>query len=226
MATRGIDIRQAFDRIILRASLKDSSGAKVTSGTTEMRVYRLEDDGTLDVLDWDSGTKDFVSSGATDDEVTMTHRQADGVDTGIWTYAITDATILAAFSLGQVYIVQVTNSGASPESQEREFQFGGVEGDQVTPAAVWAYDSRTLTSVTIVSPSIPSTASKVELLQTMELNLLNEIATISPTMTYSVDGQSVDHNGYRQSLLNNLEQVQRLIAQTAGPFDVDMEYYA
>ncbi len=144
MATRGIDIRQTADRILFRASLKDSTGAKVTSGTTELRVYRLEDDGTLDVLDWDSGTKDFVSSGATDDEVTMTHRQADGVDTGIWTYAITDATILAAFSLGQVYIVQVTNSGASPESQEREFQFGGVEGDQadsttitvtVTPAA-------------------------------------------------------------------------------------------
>jgi len=136
MPTRGIDIRQTSDRIVFRASLKDSAGAKVTSGTTELRVYRLEDDGTLDVLDWDSGVKDFVSSGATDDEVTMTHRQSNGTDdTGIWTYVLSDATLLAAFDSGQVYIAQVTNSGAVPESQEREFQFGGVEGDQAENSA-------------------------------------------------------------------------------------------
>ena len=144
MATRGIDVRQSSDRLLLRASLKDSSGDKVTSGTTELRVYRIEDDGTLDVLDWDAGTLDFVSSGATDDEVTMTHRQANGVDTGIWTYAITDADILAAFDSGQVYIAQVTNSGASPESQEREFQFGGVEGDETRDANVVSVDDESV----------------------------------------------------------------------------------
>lgn len=135
MATRGIDIRQTADRIIFRASLKDSAGDKVTTGTTELRVYRLEDDGTLDVLDWDAGVKDFVASGAADDEVAMTHRQADGVDTGIWTYVLSDATLLASFDSGQVYIAQVTNAGAVPESQEREFQFGGVEGDQASVAS-------------------------------------------------------------------------------------------
>jgi hypothetical protein len=128
VATRGIDVRQTASRVIFRASLKDASGAKVTSGTTELRLYRLEDDGTLDVLDWVA--KDFVSSGASDDETTMTHQLSNGADnTGLWTYVLSDAEILANMDEGQVYIVQVTNSGATPESQEREFQFGGVEGD-------------------------------------------------------------------------------------------------
>lgn len=146
MATRGIDIRQTADRIIFRASLKDSSGNKVTTGTTELRVYRLEDDGTLDVLDWDAGAKDFVSSGAADDEVTMSHQQSNGADnTGIWTYVLSDATILANFDSGQIYIAQVTNSGAVPESQEREFQFGGVEGNQASDTNVGT-GARTVTA--------------------------------------------------------------------------------
>ena len=137
MATRGIDIRQTADRIVLRVSLKDSAGDKVTTGTTELRVYRVEDDGTLDVLDWDAGVKDFVASGAVDDEVTMTHQQSNGADdTGIWTYVMSDATILANFDSGQVYIAQVTNSGAAPESQEREFQFGSYEGQPITAAQI------------------------------------------------------------------------------------------
>jgi hypothetical protein len=129
MTTRGIDIRQTADRIVFRASLKDSAGVKVVSGTTELRLYRVEDDGTLDVYDWT--TNDFVAAGAgtPDDETTMTHRQrrdssgAD-VDTGIWTAVL---STLTNFVTGQVYITQVTNTGAVPESQEREFQFGGVE---------------------------------------------------------------------------------------------------
>lgn len=146
MATRGIDIRQTAGRIIFRASLKDSAGAKVTTGTTELRVYRLEDDGTLSVLDWDAATKDFVASGAVDDEVTMTHRQSNGADdTGIWTYVLSDATILGNFDSGQVYIAQVTNSGAVPESQEREFQFGGVEGNQASDTSVGT-GARTVTA--------------------------------------------------------------------------------
>lgn len=162
MATRGIDIRQTSDRIVFRASLKDSAGAKVTSGTTELRVYRLEDDGTLDVLDWDSGVKDFVASGATDDEVTMTHRQSNGTDdTGIWTYVLSDATLLAAFDSGQVYIAQVTNSGAAPESQEREFQFGGVEGNQAADTSVGT-GARTVT-VTVNDGSDPLENATVRL---------------------------------------------------------------
>lgn len=133
MSTRGIDIRQQADRIVFRASLKDSDGADLATGTTELRVLRVEDDGTLDVYDWT--TNDFVAagSGTPDDETTMTHRQrrdstgAD-VDTGVWTVVL---STLTNWTKGQVYIAKVTNTGAMPPSQEREFQFGGVEGQQL-----------------------------------------------------------------------------------------------
>lgn len=131
MATRGIDIVQSTGQIIFSHSLKDTSGNKVTTGTTELRLYRLEDDGTLDVYDWT--TNDFVApgSGTPDDETTMTHQQrrdsnGTDVDTGIWTKVL---STLTNFVVGQVYIVQVTNTGAVPESQERKFQFGGAVDD-------------------------------------------------------------------------------------------------
>ena len=133
MATKGIDVRQTTGQLVFRVSLKDPNGAKVTSGTTELRVYRLEDDGTLDVYDWT--TNDFVAPGAgtPDDETTMTHRQrrdstgAD-VDTGIWTAVL---STLTNWTAGQVYVIQITNTAASPESQEREFQFGLNQGDDL-----------------------------------------------------------------------------------------------
>lgn len=130
MSTRGIDVRQETDRIVFRVSLKDVNGAKVVSGTTEIRVYRVNDNGTLDVLDWT--TFGFVApgSGTPDDEEVMTHRvrrDSSGADvnTGIWTAIL---STLTNFTEGQVYIAQITNTNAVPESQEREFQFGGVEG--------------------------------------------------------------------------------------------------
>ncbi len=127
MTTSGINIRQSTGRILFRVSLKDAAGAKVTSGTTELRVYRLEDDGTLDVYDWT--TNDFVAPGAgtPDDETTMVHRQrrdSTGVDvnTGVWTAVL---STLTNFVAGTIYIIQITNTNAFPESQEREIQFGG-----------------------------------------------------------------------------------------------------
>jgi hypothetical protein len=103
----------------------------VTSGTTELRLYRINDDGTLDVYDWT--TNDFVAPGAgtPDDETTMTHRvrrdssDAD-VNTGVWTAVL---TTLTNFTYGHVYIQQVTNTAAMPPSQEREFQFGEVDAN-------------------------------------------------------------------------------------------------
>lgn len=159
MSTRGIDIRQETDRIVFRASLKDSAGAKVTTGTTELRLYRVEDDGTLDVYDWT--TNDFVAtgSGTPDDETTMTHQQrrdstgAD-VDTGIWTAVL---STLTNFTEGQVYIAQVTNSNATPESQEREFQFGSVEGTSRFERAVRAITKGTV-DTGATTTSIPTSA--------------------------------------------------------------------
>lgn len=133
MTTRGVDIRQSSDRVLFRASLKDADGEKIVSGTAELRLYRLNDDGTLDVLDWTTFAFVAPGAGSPDDETTMTHRlrrDSSGADvsTGIWTAVLATLTALTA---GGIYIAQVTHSDAFPESQEREFQFGGVEGDQV-----------------------------------------------------------------------------------------------
>lgn len=143
MVTRGINVLQTTGQIVFRESLKDSSGAKVTTGTTELRVYRLEDDGTLDVYDWT--TNDFVAAGAgtPDDETTMTHqvrRDSGGSDvaTGIWTAVL---STLTNFVAGQVYIAQITNTAASPESIERVFQFGDVEGEAFELGQIAATDA-------------------------------------------------------------------------------------
>jgi hypothetical protein len=138
MATRGIDVRQETDRIVFRVSLKDSGGAKVTTGTTEIRVYEVTDTGTLKVLDWTANTFVATGSGTPDDEGTMTHqnrRDSGGTDvaTGVWTVVL---STLTNFIEGNVYIVQVTNTNAVPESQEREFQFGSVEGAESYSRAV------------------------------------------------------------------------------------------
>ena len=126
MTASGINVRPYDIDLMVRVSLKDSDGAKVTTGTTELRIYEIQDNGTLNVFDWT--TNDFVAPGAgtPDDETTMTHQQrrdstgAD-VDTGIWTKAL---ATLTNFVEGAVYILQITNTNAFPESQEREIQIG------------------------------------------------------------------------------------------------------
>jgi hypothetical protein len=189
VATRGIDVRQTASRVIFRASLKDASGAKVTSGTTELRLYRLEDDGTLDVLDWVA--KDFVSSGATDDETTMTHQLSNGADnTGLWTYVLSDAEILANMDEGQVYIVQVTNSGATPESQEREFQFGGVEGDnalQVDWADGGRLDTLLDTAAAGTAPTVEEIRAEMDSNSTQLAAILEDTGTTLPAQIAEID---------------------------------------
>jgi hypothetical protein len=126
MAHKGIDIRATADRLILRASLKDADGAKVTSGTTSLYLYELQDDGTLKSYDFSDDT--FKSTALTTETAAMTHRTGNngGTNTGIWTYAV---TTLDGFTNGSIYIAVVSNSSASPPQQEREFQFGSAEGD-------------------------------------------------------------------------------------------------
>ena len=121
MAFQGIDVRQTGDRIVFRASLKDSAGAVVSSGTTNLRLYELQNDGTLHSYDWNDNT--FKATALTTENQAMTHRQGNNstTDTGIWTHAL---TTLTGFTAGNIYFAQVTNSGASPTEQEREFQFG------------------------------------------------------------------------------------------------------
>jgi len=117
----GIDFRLSGGKLVFRASLKDSSGAKVTSGTTSLRLYEIQDDGTLKTYDWSDNT--FKTATVTTETLALTHRTANNgaTNTGLWTGVL---ATLTGFTSGGVYVVQVTNTGATPESQEREFVFG------------------------------------------------------------------------------------------------------
>ena len=130
--TRGIDVRQTGTGLVFRASLKDSSGAKVTSGTTTFAIYEVQTDGTLKSYDFSSNT--FKTTALTTATAAMTHRQGNNstVNTGVWTAAL---ATLTGFTNGAIYVVQVNNSGASPTDQEREFQYGNGEGDLTVDAS-------------------------------------------------------------------------------------------
>ncbi len=54
-------------------------------------------------------------------------------------------------------------------------------------------------------------------------NLLAELVTVtaSSQKSYSIDGQSVDHNAYRMSLLKSLREINELMAAIGGPYEVE-----
>ena len=60
-------------------------------------------------------------------------------------------------------------------------------------------------------------------LTTARSNLLTELASVTanPKKSYSINGQSVDHNAYRASLLANLKDINELISAVGGPFEVE-----
>lgn len=192
MSTQGIDIRQETDRILLRCSLKDASKADLSTGTTEVRVLRLNDDESLDVLDWT--TWDFVAigSGTPDDEGTMTHRNrrdSTGADvpTGFWTASI---TTLTNFTIGQVYLVKITNTGADPPSQEQQFQFGGVEGGRAFGDALKSITKFVVgtgsTTSSIVTSSMTPAAAATDQFKGLLLAFAND------TLTSSLRGQKTN----------------------------------
>lgn len=128
MAFKGIDVRQSTDRLIFRASLKGSDGAKVTTGVASIKLYELQSDATLRTYDFSDNT--FKTGAATTGSGLPTHRQSHNSthDTGLWTYGL---TTLTGFTRGNIYFAEVFHPSAYPTSQEREFQFGDAEGDFV-----------------------------------------------------------------------------------------------
>lgn len=132
MAFKGIDVRATDDRLLFRALLLDSAGAQITSGTTNLRLYRLESDGTLASYDFNDNT--FKTTALTTETLAMTHRQGNNstTNTGIWTASL---TTLTGFSAGDVIVMLVENTGASPVWQAREFQFGSEQGDLTVTAS-------------------------------------------------------------------------------------------
>lgn len=121
MAWQGIDLLQTGDRIVFRALLQDSAGALITSGSATLKLYELQNDGTLKSYDWNDNT--FKTTALTTETQALTHRTGNngGTNTGLWTYAL---TTLSGFTAGNLYIALINHSSASPTDQARLFQFG------------------------------------------------------------------------------------------------------
>lgn len=132
MAFKGIDIRQTSDRLVFRSLLQDSTGALLTTGTSTVKLYELQSDGTLKSYDFNDNT--FKTTALTTETLAMTHRTGNNAttNTGVWTAIL---TTLTGFSEGNLYFAMVNNTAASPRDQQREFQFGSVEGDLTVSVA-------------------------------------------------------------------------------------------
>lgn len=64
-------------------------------------------------------------------------------------------------------------------------------------------------------------ATDLENLRTRRSTIYSELAALSSKKTYSIDGQSVDHNAFRKSLLEELAKINELIAAAEGPWEVE-----
>lgn len=74
-------------------------------------------------------------------------------------------------------------------------------------------------------------ATDAENIATRRSAIYAQLAAMSSTSvggkpTYSIDGQTVDHVGYRKSLLEELKMLNDLQASAAGPFEVVDQYDA
>lgn len=103
----------------------------VSSGTTSLRVFEVQTDGTLKSYDFNDNT--FKATALTTATASMTHQTGNNstYSTGIWTYVL---STVSGFTSGNIYIYSVTNVSATPPTIEREFQYGGAEGDLLTTA--------------------------------------------------------------------------------------------
>ena len=63
--------------------------------------------------------------------------------------------------------------------------------------------------------------SDLENLKTRRSTIYTELAALSSKKTYTIEGQSVDHNAFRKSLLEELRMINELIAGAEGPWEVE-----
>jgi hypothetical protein len=147
MSFKGIDVRATGDRIVVRALLLDSSGAKVTTGSASLYLYELQQDGSLKSFDFRD--KMFKTVACAQETLALAHQTGNGggTNTGIWTAAFEVEQQLESSSSGEsassesspadetpltpgsVLIARVNHASASPAWQAREFQYGGDQGD-------------------------------------------------------------------------------------------------
>lgn len=123
---KGVDVRQTGGELVVRSLLQTSAGALVTTGTTTLKLYEVQSDGTIKTYDFSTNT--FVTTTVTTLTASMTYQKANNgaADTGLWTYSL---GTLTGFTIGAIYLIHVNNSGASPTDQIREIQWGGDQGD-------------------------------------------------------------------------------------------------
>lgn len=127
--SKGIDVRATVSELLFRVLLQDAGGVIVATGTTSLRLYEVQmADGTLKSYDFNDNT--FKTTALTTPTLAMTHRTGNNAtyNTGLWTARLPS---LGDFTVGNIYLAHVSNAGASPAVQVREFQFGSAQGDEV-----------------------------------------------------------------------------------------------
>jgi len=121
--SRGIDIKVADDGSLIFVCLHlDSTGAKVTTGTTSVRIWHIiPTSGSIETFDWSDHT--FKAGAITTPAAQATHLKAENNSyaTGVWSYRLAN---LDAFENGHQYIVEFHNASASPPAVPRWFQYG------------------------------------------------------------------------------------------------------
>ncbi len=126
---KGLLCHQTGNELLFTVGQQDAAGALVTGGTTSLYVYELQSDGTIKSYDWNDNT--FKTTTLTTETVSMVHQTGNNgaTNTGYWTYAL---ATLTGFTTGAIYTVLTLNTGAAPQYQWYEFQYGSAEGDEVT----------------------------------------------------------------------------------------------
>ena len=167
----GIDVLEttigqgATGYIVFRESLKTSAGVEIpiaNHGNVTLQLFQLNYDGSMSQWDFNGATNGFTSSSVTTSSVVMSVPTTQGgsyTSSGIWTYSMTIPASVSNtnFVTGGIYIYKITDStggsnNAFPTSVERQFQFGGTQGDMtVTSTGNLAVDLQTIKTHSVVA---------------------------------------------------------------------------
>ena len=221
---KGINIRQNSGLLLFRAFLQASAGALVTTGTTTLRLYELQSDGTLKTYDFATNT--FVVTTPTTPTAAMAYQKSTNgtIDTGLWTYALATTT---GFTIAGIYLAHAYNASASATDQLREFQFASAEGDMVLIASGTTGKSYVQTDVQFLAgAAVPLDANNLLKVDAADWNGA-AITTAVPTSTYaggavaSVTGAvgSVTGN-VGGNVVGSVASVAGAVASVTGPVTV------
>lgn len=199
---KGINVWQTGNQLVPQFSLKDSSGAKLATGTTVLRLMELQSDGTKKTYDFNDNT--FKATVVTTGTLGLTHltwNDGGTTSTGIWTGVI---STLTGFTKGSKLILQASNSGASPVDQERMFQYGSAEGDLV---------------VTDNGTGVGEMNSDLKMVNGSTISVSSGIITIGASALTVTVGTNNDKSGYA---LNSTQPAVAFVSLTVtGAFSIN-----